>query len=522
MIKKQKKLITIFSILFVILVVLYFAVIRPLTAELDEEYQRPDLLEGEAQVDANVTNVYIFKPIERASIQTIEVTNEYGGYKIYRDASDNFKLAENKNVTFNGELFASLVVTTGSPTAMMRVDTDPTPEKLAEYGLDKPQAKWKITSTDGTEHVVLVGDLLLTEAAYYVQYEGRNVVYVVSATLADTILQPATALLNTTLISGPTSNTYYDIPDFTIWHGDEMYIRVNMLDKSEMKNEDAIVEYKLVYPRPDQKLNPGSYYQINDSTMLSVGSSFTALAADYAVALSPTAEQLKEFGLDDPAYKVEFKFQDYNYGLYFSELQEDLTHYVYSSMYGQSVIFKISFANVLWLHYDTLEWISDTPFYTYITDIANIKIKGKDVDVDFQLTHGKDEIGDLTLDVLEKKSNTLIPNKEVDNFRQFYKTLLNITTKQYADISIEDQEALMKDDSKLLMTMIFTDLDGKVTEYKYYRYYESSTDTITTGRIFVVVDGRGEFYTTNDLVEKVLNSVPRVLEGEDISAYGRN
>ena len=51
-----------------------------------------ELLPGEVQVTAKTTNIYIFDPLERSEIQSIEVTNEFGGYKVYRDASDAFQL----------------------------------------------------------------------------------------------------------------------------------------------------------------------------------------------------------------------------------------------------------------------------------------------------------------------------------------------------------------------------------------------------------------------------------------------
>ena len=50
------------------------------------------------------------------------------------------------------------------------------------------------------------------------------------------------------------------------------------------------------------------------------------------------------------------------------------------------------------------------------------------------------------------------------------------------------------------LTMTYTDTDGMVTEFKFYQYYAESTGHISGGKIFVVVNGVGEFYTTNDLV----------------------
>ena len=106
-------------------------------------------------------------------------------------------------------------------------------------------------------------------------------------------------------------------------------------------------------------------------------------------------------------------------------------------------------------------------------------------------------------------------------FRPFL-IMLNITNQEYALLSAEDRAALMSDDNRLVLTMTYENTSGDEYEYKFYQYYASSTDKLSTGKIFVVVNGTGEFYTTNDLVEKVMNDTSRVLEGLDIDAYGHN
>ena len=44
---------------------------------------------------------------------------------------------------------------------------------------------------------------------------------------------------------------------------------------------------------------------------------------------------------------------------------------------------------------------------------------------------------------------------------------------------------------------------------------------MSTGKIFATVDGIGEFYTSNDLVNKVLDSSKRVIAGLEIDPYGQ-
>ncbi len=170
---------------------------------------------------AKTTNIYIFDPLERSEIQSIEVTNEFGGYKVYRDASDTFQLEGCPGLTFDPEIFSSLVVSSGTPTAMMRVATDLTDEQMAEYGLDDPQASWTVTSTLGEKFTMYVGDALVTEGGYYVKYADRDAAYIVSTTLAETILQPAKVLLKPLLTAGMSQNDYFFVDSFSVWHGED-------------------------------------------------------------------------------------------------------------------------------------------------------------------------------------------------------------------------------------------------------------------------------------------------------------
>ena len=166
MIKKQKTLFYVMGAAFLVLLILYFAVIRPLTAVQEETVAPKELLEWESKYNDLVETFYIFEPLDRASIQQIKVENEFGGYTIYRDASDTFQLKGFVGLQFDQELFSSLVVTTGTPTVMMRIAVDAAPEQLAEFGLDTPQASWTVTSTSGEDFTIQVGDLAITEGGY--------------------------------------------------------------------------------------------------------------------------------------------------------------------------------------------------------------------------------------------------------------------------------------------------------------------------------------------------------------------
>ena len=293
-IRNQKRLIFILGGAFLVLLIAWFAFLKPLTTVEENKDVELDLLEGEVPITSRLTNFYIFAPIEdRSGIQSIDVENEFGGYRVYRDAADAFQLEGFPGLSFNQELFSSLVVTTSKPTAMMRVGQDLDEAGLAEYGLDHPQASWTVTSTTGEKYKIFVGDELLTEGGYYVSYEGRpGAAYIMSQTLADTILQPAYKLLSPLLTAGLSTNTYFFVDEFTVMHGEDLFVHITRLKPEQQKNPDAIVEVKLTWPRPENTAN-GEVYDINDDLYFQILYNFMALEGEEVVAFMPTDEELE-------------------------------------------------------------------------------------------------------------------------------------------------------------------------------------------------------------------------------------
>jgi len=506
------------AVLFAALLVLYFAVIRPLTAPEEEQPVHTDMLEGEALFSEFAQNFYVFEPIERAYIQSVEVKNEFGGYKIYRDASDTFQLDGFLGLKFNEELLSSLIVTAGSPTTMMRVAKDLDEEGFAEYGLDDPQASWTLTSTSGEKYTIYVGDKLVTDAGYYVKYEPRNAVYILSTTLEDTILKPAHSLLKPLLTAGMSSNDYFTVQNFTIWHGEDIFVNVEKIPDAEKKDPDKIVEIKMTQPVPETS-GEQALYEINETLYFDVLYKLMALEGTEVLAFKPEDDQLAEYGLSDPAYAVRYVFNDYEFVLFISEMQPDGTYNAVSSLYGYSMVCKVPAENLIWLEAGKFDWLLSTPFFVNIVEIEQIKLKGDDINADFYLKHGTDDSGAATLEVTDSVSGTVIPNKDVKNFRQYYKSMLNITNQEYVTLSAEDKAALMESEDEVMLTMYYKKTNGEEFEFKFYRYVELSTGHISGGKIFVTVNGVGEFYTSNDLIQKLIDDCPRVLAGLDVDPY---
>ncbi|MBQ4096772.1 MAG: DUF4340 domain-containing protein [Clostridia bacterium] len=512
--KKQKILAIVMASLFVAMIGVYFALIRPLTSTADDNTVDLELLDGEIRITDKLSNFYIYRPIERSMMQSIKVENVHGGFTVYRDAKDKFQLQGFIGVNFQQELLSSLVVATGTPIAMKRVATDLDEAGLAEYGLDDPQAKWTITTITGEQHTMLVGDQLLTDGGYYVKYEPRNAVYIVGTSLQDTVLQHGGSLLQGFLTYGISNNDYYLMDKFTIWKDSEPVVRIDKVPASEMEDYASMVEVKLVYPI-SEKLK----YHVNQSVYFNAIYDLVNLKGEYVVALNPSESQLESYGLKEPKYALSFEYHDEEHGIFVSAPQEDGYCYAISGLYGYQLVISLKPDALPWLDYTPFKWIAPSPFDKNITDMAQIKIEGKDVNVDFRFSFGKDSDDNITLDITDTVSGTVIKDKESENFKMLYRSLLNITNQEYAPLSDEDREALTQRDDLLIMTMTTKTRSGEITEFRFYKYVELSTGHVSTGKIFVTVNGIGEFYTSNDLVNKVLSDIPRVLAGLDIDSY---
>ncbi|MBE6676868.1 MAG: hypothetical protein E7594_08530 [Ruminococcaceae bacterium] len=171
-------------------------------------------------------------------IDKIEVQNAHGSYAFIREEGTNSFYIDGYDTTaYSLESFAALANACGYTLSMERLSApDREPDgtiRFAEYGLapetrkdeegneyEYVPAQFTVTAGDGSAYTVLIGDAIVSGAGYYVQLQGRNTVYILSASgFEDFVLQPIEVLV-TPMITYPTSmNTYFDVEHFVIQNG---------------------------------------------------------------------------------------------------------------------------------------------------------------------------------------------------------------------------------------------------------------------------------------------------------------
>ncbi len=369
--------------------------------------------------------ILMFKQISRDADQLdyVEIHNQSGSYRFYRyedtSGSAAFGLevgGQNyKTTPFNQVLFSSLVVSAGYPLTMQKID-DPIKDEngqYTEYGLyaetrydeeGKPyeySPTWyRIADRSGNEFTVRVGDQTPDGAGYYVQYLARDAVYVMSLSVENSYLnmygQAPSALMSKsitnvfeltpedfaspTLVSGMSLNNYFDVKDFAIFSkgdGEEMkkLIEFSFLDMEEREGTYyANMAYMMTYPES---------YEVNSNTADTALQSFYDMQFIRTVKLGVTSSALREYGLDDPAYKITFTFNNYKYTMKVSKMTDDGTFFITSGLYD--MIVEVERSELEFLNYGMIDWVDPDMFFANLAWITDIKLTYGDLYYSFML-----------------------------------------------------------------------------------------------------------------------------------------
>lgn len=508
MTKKRKITLICAGVIFILLLVSYFAFVRPLVNTNDSHTAGLELVEGETE---GPNGRYLLIPhIERDNIESIKVHNAGGDYAFVRDPQNNstFMIDGYRGVGFSDDSFSALVVASGYVIARERVTAEASSEDYTSYGLDTPLASWVITTKGGDSYKVNLGSKLISGDGYYAAVAGRDCIYVLSTTVENSILRPIEQYVNPLICAGMTNETYFTADNFTILHNGEPFLAIKQLPKSEYSNPDAMAETKLVYPEG---------YKTNDSYFFNIMMNMISFAGESTAYLGTDEEKIAQYGLDDPYYSVYFTCAadgaSVEYYIFVSELQEDGYYYASSNLYNYTMIARFPKESFYWLESDLVNWVYNYPIMLNISSVSSIYVDTGDRQINFDLTHGTDSNKKATLEI-SSDTDFLMNNSEVYNFRNFYKVLLSVQIMGNSELDETEKEKLISDDTDRMATIRFKMLDGEEYEYSFYRY--------SSRRALLTVNGSGEFYVLADWIEKIISDTEKLLSGIEINPDGKN
>ena len=473
----------------------YFFIIKPLTEnEVEDNSEEITLLEGESIGPQN--RIFIMEYLTRDNIASVTVHNSYGEYGVsYNEDTDAFEVTDDPNAVYDREKLQSLLSAAGYTLAIERITDNA--DNLAEYGLsdlDSP-AWYTITDRSGNSHKLYIGDIIPSNAGYYVRYDGRNAVYVLDSSIAETLLSPIEAIISPILTFPVPQNAYQTITNFAIINRDELVVMLEYITDGEMLSDGSKLIHKFLYPE--------QYYP-NETNYLDAFSKFCDFSGTSALVYKPDSEDMKKYGLDDPEFDLYFEYSSVPNNLIFSEKNENGNRYAYSPLFN--VITEIEADKTDFLEWGLIDWIERPIFRMNIASVREIKLESKKENYDFELLYD----GDNLIAVNEKQSGRSIA--DIDNFRKFYQTILMTNIQDYAELDSESIDKLTDSEAYLTLTVVMENTDVKIM--KFYPY--------ETRKSYFTSDGKGDFYVLRDRMIKIIDDAEKALNGIAISPDANN
>ena len=384
-------------------------------------------------------------------------------------------------------------------------------------------------------YTMTLGDATISGAGYYARYEGRDTVYILSSTNLEVALQPIESLVTGRIVYPMTLNTYFNVRDFVLRtdiHYDRILLHMaaelaGILDEIDLNKVDlndlstltdaqraALREaldridkldekqFTEMYDRGlelySRKVTAFSYvdmeqrenslyssypyrmataymagYRPNADNISKMLQNLYSMSFDAVKALGPTAEQLQEYGLSEPAFDISFVYTDadgveHGNHVTFSAKTAEGKYYAFADEYD--MIVEIDESMVPFLSWKDTDWYDRDYFQYNIAHIKEIRLDGTAIraldskyrtsagDVVFRLDNtASDQSGGTNSDKLVSYINGLSMAYEMelirvtgtpemmtgtDNFRRFVQSLLTASIEGEAGLTAEEMASI--------------------------------------------------------------------------------
>ena len=497
------------------------------------------------------TMITVYPEIDKKDITYLEINNPSGTYAFHmfydREMgmeSEEMRFVGHEAIDFNQSMYSILIAYIYLPVSYQSNTVENAPmrdvseEKMREYGVteDTCQASYTVGyKTDGGEtkyHTVYIGHATFSsETTYYVALKGRNSVYRFHQEgVEDCIMASMEEYLSPMIFGKYSSSTeaMVNIERFKIGLtnpdkiGTEDYIRSLIEIIRTGKNPDGTINmYDLYY----ESLGTGAIVKTGASTE-QIGVAFQALytyfSGESVIAVNPSAEVLKEYGLSatDACYYITAQFSTDEKDTYSMQISQEKDGYFYtlSTTYGEGnhMLIKVPKSTLTFLGSDdktVFKWAGtdiSSLFYAYLLAQPDDGEPGI-ASVDIRIQKKNDLTGEITYDI--KDGFDVVPNGEggviatqktngkeyvseynaqgvrENQFTDYYRLLVYFPSPvSFNNMTKAEIDALKADDGALVFELVVRDNAGGLEKYSYYQI-GSSLDVMVEVTKGQVTDG---------------------------------
>lgn len=462
--------------------------------------QQPSVTLIDKSADANGNKIE--RPIERIDIALPDET-----FSVQWNQTDGLRVTAYADLAPNAVKLGTLVASLATVTATRLVKAEV--QDMSVYGFDGQACAVSVTYHDGTVYAFELGAESPGEAGRYLREKDGNDVYLASAYFAATVTAPSTTYISPSLIKMPATG------------GEGVAVLRNMELSGALRPQAISLRRALA---SDPKALRYTGYLITapvvrgmEGTAAKEISSVLSLTAAAVVCPHPTAQQLQQYGLDDP-----FSVARYDLAVLVSKTSADgeqkeeyyhnaQSHTVrlgnkddngnyYALVDGIDMVVTLTPSAVPWAEatFDTL--VDPQLFMEMITDVQRLSLTTAQGTFDFVLTHLPDET--------DRNKNLTVTcggqSYGAADMRKLYQVLMKITRVGPAEGAVPEDDPVL--------TVELTPVAGSQGSHVKAQLYKIS------GSRYLCKQANGDTYqVTARTVDHALGQIENYLSGQAVT-----
>ncbi len=425
------------------------------------------------------TGTKIFE-FEADELEKIDISNEQEDYTLIINSPEEVLLKGFEDKAHDPEVIGGVVETCRKVYAYDTIEKNAA--DLSRYGLDNPQMSATVTGKDGI-HTLYIGDLMPNNTSYYVSLDNDNTVYAVYEEYLYYYKQVAYKYLskNLNLLNEP--DTEYMIDNFSLTKDGEPVLQFRSFSEEEKSFYNFTNLYKITFP----------YEAVaKDANIVEYLNSIVTLECARILSTDISEEELSQYGLENPQYKISYTYFDEDYEILISEPDSGISHLYVS---GSDMIYSFLAQKIKLLDFDIFNLVNPVQFSREISFVERVVVNTEGKDHVYGITKSGNSISGVTY------SNQ---NIDVEQFKEFYTLLVNSRVD-----GIASEEAAEEAD------VSFT--------FKYSSASGYNNDVVTFHKInsrqyLMKINGSGSFYVSSIYVDKIVESVEALNSGKEVDS----
>lgn len=367
-------------------------------------------------------------------------------------------------------------------------------KNLSKYGLDKPYATVKIGLRDFDDKTLYVGNKMPMGDAYYCMLEGDSKVYTVDTSNIENYFKSTVEMASKEVIAackeGSSNGQYFS--NNVLYK----YDKITISGKFYPETVEIVLNSGITADNePYKMLKPYERFvdQPAMGELLTVATN--GLKAESVYCYNATAEEIEEFGFNNPLVEFSIKISDYAYTL---KLGKAVDEEHYSAMVsGKNQIFYVLQSDFEYFSGKVTDLLSSLVVMHNIYEVESVDFKIDNKDYKFKLAHKPDPESSSGAKITTVTHNG--KTTDTQSFKNIYSQVLGFVVQEYIYDGATDKQ---------IMQITFNLLDGKTRDVKIY--------ALTDRRYIAVTDGVPIGVVLKANVDRVIDYVERYSNGEII------